>query len=134
MPFKNGWVQTIQGIKLLWHIVQNKGFSFLITRLLNQDSIENLFCHVRQYGAGKVYRPNSYQFISALKTYILNNLIYKHSSGANCQEDDNNILDNLQTFLKVENDLAPQLPDNNDNELLNVEVPGTNTETDDSNT
>jgi hypothetical protein len=74
MPFKDGWLNNIEGIKLIWHICNKIGFKFLRTRMLNQDPLENLFSIIRQYGAANV-NPTCFQFISALKTSILHNLL-----------------------------------------------------------
>lgn len=121
MPFKDGWIQTIKGIKILWLQLQQLGFKFLRTRALNQDSIENLFCNIRQYGSGNT-RPTCFQFISALKTATLNNLIHKHSAGANCEIDENSILDNLETFMdkEIESTFVEHPP--LQNELLQIQT------------
>jgi hypothetical protein len=73
MPFKDGWLNNIEGIKLIWHICKI-GFKFLRTRMLKQDPLENLFSIIRQYGAANV-NPTCFQFISVLKTSILHNLL-----------------------------------------------------------
>jgi hypothetical protein len=93
MPFKDGWLNNIEGIKLIWHICNEIGFKFLRTRMLNQDPLENLFSIIRQYGAANV-NPTCFQFISALKTSILHNLVGYKSYGENCEDDASHLLDN----------------------------------------
>lgn len=100
LPFKNGWIQTIRGVKEIWRSCKAKGFKYLRTRSLNQDALENLFASIRQCGAANT-NPTCYQFISALKTSIINNLTSFHSYGANCEKDGFGLLDNMQDFLDV---------------------------------
>lgn len=98
MPFKQGWIHTLKSMIGLWNELKIEGFQFLRTRAVNQDCLENLFATIRQYSAGNT-TPNCFQFVSAFKTAILNNLAFKKSLGTNCEIDNNNLLDNLQNFL-----------------------------------
>jgi hypothetical protein len=66
--------------------------------MLNQDPIENLFAVIRQCGAGNI-NPNCFQFISGLKTTVLNNLTSNKSCTENWEKDEGRILDNLRDFL-----------------------------------
>lgn len=121
MPFKQGWLNNIRAVKGIWEVCEKEGFQFLRTRALNQDSIENLFACIRQYGAANT-NPTCFQFISALKTSVLNNLILKTKSG-NCENDDCSLLDNLRDFLTYQDVLAKPLICDEDNELLILEIP-----------
>lgn len=76
---------------------------FLRTRSLNQDPIENFFAFIRSLHAAKT-NPNCFQFISAFQTTVLNNLITPHSRSTNCEKDDSSILDNLQSFLTLDDE------------------------------
>jgi hypothetical protein len=66
--------------------------------MLNQDPIENVFAVIRQCGAGNI-NPNCFQFISGLKTTVLNNLTSNKRCTENCEKDEDRILDNLRDFL-----------------------------------
>ncbi|KAJ8983229.1 hypothetical protein NQ317_005318 [Molorchus minor] len=79
---------------------QKMGFKYLRTRSLNQDPIENLFAGIRQYGSTNT-NPTCFQFISALKTSVLNSLIEPHARNQNCEQDNSTILDNLQSFINI---------------------------------
>ncbi|KAJ8979783.1 hypothetical protein NQ317_007691 [Molorchus minor] len=82
IPFKNGWLTTIKGTIELFKMCQKMGFKYLRTRSLNQDPIENLFAGIRQYGSTNT-NPTCFQFISALKTSVLNSLIEPHARNQN---------------------------------------------------
>ncbi|XP_039308510.1 uncharacterized protein LOC105202523 [Solenopsis invicta] len=71
--FVKGWEISIRSIITLWNSLQTVGLKYLNLRNLNQDSIENLFCQIRQHGISNT-APTCHQFIAALKTVILNNL------------------------------------------------------------
>jgi hypothetical protein len=122
MPFKHGWLNNIEGIKLIWHICNEIGFKFLRTRMLNQDPLENVFSIIRQYGAANV-NPTCFQFISALKTSILHNLVGYKSYGENCEDDASHLLDNLRHFLSVDKlKVKSKILEENENELLSCNV------------
>lgn len=95
--FINGWIITIQSIKELWKCLHDLGFNFISLRSLNQDPVENLFCIIRQHGITNT-NPTCHQFIAALKTSILNNLVLPINNG-NCEDDGCQPLDNLCTLL-----------------------------------
>jgi hypothetical protein len=121
MPFKHGWLNNIEAIKMLWNVCNKADFKFLRTRMLNQDPVENLFAVIRQYGAGH-NNPNCFQFISTLKTTILNNLISNKSYSENCEKDEGKIWDNLRNFLSQKEILTPSVNESV-NELLTLQVP-----------
>jgi hypothetical protein len=120
MPFKDGWIQTINAVKVLWGELHSQQFKFLRTRALNQDCVENIFSSIRQYGVGN-FKTNCYQFVSVLKTAILNNLVTR-ARAINCEIDEHNLLGILQEFLEPgSHSLAKPIVDHN--ELLDVELP-----------
>ena len=121
MPFKSGWLTTIEATKGLFEVCSEMGFQFLRTRSLNQDPLENTFAAIRNCGASNT-NPNCFQFLSAFKTSVLNNLIVPSSKGRNCENDDGRILDNLQSFLDVDSTIIP-LSDLEVNELESIEIP-----------
>ncbi|WP_165351345.1 hypothetical protein, partial [Enterobacter cloacae complex sp. 2DZ2F20B] len=88
--------------------------------MLNQDPLENLFSVIRQYGSGNS-NPSCFQFISALKTSILNNLIAYQAYGKNCEEDVGKLLDNLRIFLSSSSKPTNFQFTENINELVNLE-------------
>ena len=58
---------TIQALLMLWDILHKEhGVSFLLTRRLNQDCIENLFSVIRSKGAARD-NPDASQFRAALR-------------------------------------------------------------------
>lgn len=115
-------------MKSIWHNCEKVGFKYLRTRAFNQDSLDNTFAQVRQYGGGND-NPNCFRFIGALKTATLNNLIANHSSDSNCQEQEGIILDNLQDFLMEDNLHGnPIIVDDMDNEFLHLQPPYFNPE------
>ncbi|XP_063926054.1 uncharacterized protein LOC135139671 [Zophobas morio] len=120
MPFKEGWLNNIRGIRLLWQMCEKNEFKFLRTRMLNQDPLENLFSVIRQYGSGNS-NPSCFQFISALKTSILNNLIAYQAYGKDCEEDVGKLLDNLRIFLSSSSKPTNFQFTENINELVNLE-------------
>lgn len=70
----------------------------LKTRSLQQDPLENFFSTVRQYGGGNT-NPNCYQFVSCIKTALVNNLSSNKNFAKNCEDDDAQLLVNLREFL-----------------------------------
>lgn len=99
IPFKKGWLISIKGFLRLWKLCKESGFQHLALRYVNQDCLENLFCTLRQHGRGNRY-PLADQFISSLKTALLNNLIKSVSRNSNCETDDVDILENLRDYLE----------------------------------
>ncbi|XP_030746849.1 uncharacterized protein LOC115875516 [Sitophilus oryzae] len=122
MPFKSGWLTTIDATCQLWEICRELGFKFLRTRSLNQDPLENLFASIRNLGAQNT-TPNPYQLISCFKTSILNNLITP-TCNRNCEKDEAGILDNLQDFLQSDTNNTIPLPLFEVNELDTIKIPG----------
>ncbi|KAL1516131.1 hypothetical protein ABEB36_000052 [Hypothenemus hampei] len=75
------------------------GFKYLSTRRVNQDPLENFFGSLRSYGIRNV-NPTAHSFISSYKSLIVNNFNAHHSIQANCEADDNDVLNSLRCFLK----------------------------------
>jgi hypothetical protein len=91
--------------------------------MLNQNPIENLFAVIRQCGAGNI-NPNCFQFISGLKTTVLNNLTSNKSCTENWEKDEGRILDNLRDFLSQNLMLPSHITvTDNQNELIHFQVP-----------
>ncbi|CAG9771509.1 unnamed protein product [Ceutorhynchus assimilis] len=124
MPFKTGWLTTINATKELWSVCRNMGFKFLRTRSLNPDPLENQFSSIRHFGAENT-NPNCYQFVSCFKTSVLNNLVTPVSN-RNCEMDGTSILDNLQSFLNTDILDFVNLKKLESNEIENIILPSTN--------
>lgn len=92
MNFINGWLISISSLKMLWHSLNpTKDQSYVLyTRRLNQDCLENLFCYFRQQH-GNNTNPTPIDFSRSFKKHFCANY-FKHSSGANCIEDLDQIL------------------------------------------
>lgn len=107
-PSQNGWLTTITGIRLLWRKLSQlpapvgKTITYIVPRSINQDALENAFCSIRSY-CGSNSNPNVVQFVSALKTCIINGLVNQDVKlRANCEQDNSVILSNLKAFLLSE--------------------------------
>ena len=91
-----GWCITTKAILYLWEKLQHQGIaSFLVTRQLNQDPLENFFGAVRQQG-GNSDNPTPVQFIRAYRKLFHTNLLLVASG--NCEMDDNELIANLQSL------------------------------------
>lgn len=96
-PSQTGWIRTMNAVEKLWKNLQNMGVKTLSTRRLNQDPLENCFGCIR-YHCGSNNNPTIGQFISGIKTAILNNLRYI-SPKQNCADDMAVLNDNFKIFL-----------------------------------
>jgi hypothetical protein len=75
------------------------GMTFLNTRSINQDPLENFFCQIRQHG-GRNINPTPSQFQIFFKTLLLNNFTSSHSMNANCEhEESSNIISSVKKFF-----------------------------------
>lgn len=82
----------------MWEMLKKKGFKYLCLRRINQDPLENFFGRIRSHGVRNV-NPTCYSFICAYKSLIINNFSSCHSINANCEDDENSVLDNLKCLL-----------------------------------
>jgi len=81
-----GWQLTLSSVINLWHHLNSDfNFQFLLTRRLNQDSLENFFSVIRQRG-GSCVNPTSLTF-SRLFRQVCCNTLFKPVVGANCELD-----------------------------------------------
>ena len=97
----NGWLITLNSMISLWEkLFQSGTISFLVTRQLNQDSLEIFFGSIRQQG-GNSDNPTPIQFKRAYRKLFHTNLL-KITSG-NCEED----ADHSLTELSSVNDIVP---------------------------
>ena len=108
-----GWCLTLNAMISLWRKLYDEGaISFLATRRLNQDPLENFFGAIRQQG-GNSDNPTAIQFKRAYRKLFHTNLLTIASG--NCETDKDKPLvelGNLQGFatsLSEPNDNASQL-------------------------
>ena len=97
-PCVKNWIHTLKGFRYLWTILQEEGLNLLCSRKINQDPVENFFCRIRNHGAW-VVNPTCQSFINSVKTLMINDFVGVHSLGANCQDDDAVLMDNLKNFI-----------------------------------
>jgi len=97
--FIKGWEISIRSIIALWNSLKVVGLKYLNLRNLNQDSVENLFCQIRQHGVSNT-APTCHQFIAALKTVGLNNLSEPITKTANCKDDYTEHVCSFRNFIK----------------------------------
>lgn len=82
--FINGWLISINSLLKLWVLLKTHNFTFLLTRRLNQDCLENFFGCIRQQ-SGNAINPTPTQFIKAFEKLFYLKLL--QSKNTNCQED-----------------------------------------------
>ncbi|CAI6355983.1 unnamed protein product [Macrosiphum euphorbiae] len=93
--FINGWLVSISGLQMLWKSLnsnQNQPY-YISTCCLNQDSLENLIGVFRQQHGNNI-NPTPIQFIQSFKK-IFCLQYFKHSPGANCLEDFDQVLTHI---------------------------------------
>ena len=85
-----GLIQTIKGVQEVWKLCQAAGCTFLCTRRLNQDALENFFGIVRQRGGG-TDSPDPIHFRHLYKHASLNDLLLVPAT-SNCADDGDRLL------------------------------------------
>jgi len=95
--FIKGWQTTIRSIIFIWNNLRSQGLQYLNLKSFNQDPLENLFGQIRQHGITNTH-PTCHQFVSALKTIVVNSLSSPVSNG-NCENDNCQSLANFTKFL-----------------------------------
>lgn len=103
VPSINNLKFSIRGmLHLCKALISEKKFKFVLTGLLNQDTLENFFSYIRSHRVRDT-NPNPTHFVSSYKTLIVNNYMAKHSPGSNCRKEPYcEGLDNLREFLTGE--------------------------------
>lgn len=96
-------ISSIKGTRKLCEKLFALGFTVVSVRRFNQDALENLFGCIRSY-CGCNTRPTVRDFKSAYCTAIVNNLSYKQSINANCEDDKSEpFLRNLNALFELAN-------------------------------
>lgn len=91
-------MRTLNAIKRVYNNLKKYNLSTLSVRRLNQDPLENCFGCIRS-NCGCNPNPTSVQFIAALKTSIITNII-NNNKNRNCLDDNNELLNNFKVFLR----------------------------------
>jgi len=84
------WQITIKSIIQLWDKLKLLNFSYLRTRRINQDCVENFFGTIRQQG-GNSLNPTPIQFARAFKK-LFSIKFLQHSEAQNCAQDNDQML------------------------------------------
>lgn len=100
-PTFQNWVFTLKNFIILLSVLKSVGFKQVSPRFLNQDPLENFFGKIRQRGV-RFTNPTCTSFVNFYKSLLVNNLIGKQSVGANCEEDNCDILLTLKKFLSTD--------------------------------
>ncbi|CAI6377341.1 unnamed protein product [Macrosiphum euphorbiae] len=113
IPTIKNWEMTIKGFQTLSKALHIKGIQSLLPRVLNQDSLENLFGGIRSVGCSN---PTCSIFMSSYKTLLLNNLVSSHSPGANCEDFTEGCLLTYKNLFSIRQE-TPEMP------LLSCDLP-----------
>ena len=96
---QDGWIHTLNSLRCLWEDLHaNYDFTSLSLRRLNQDALENFFAQIRLAGQWS-QNPTVTQFISAVKTALVDCLTNSKVRGSNCELDDLTFLASLNALL-----------------------------------
>ncbi|KAF9405134.1 hypothetical protein HW555_014002 [Spodoptera exigua] len=116
VPSIKNWIHNIRTVKDFWqYLTKEYNITSLLMRNLNQEyPVENFFSSVRSHGVRNI-NPTCLQFENIYKTLLVNNLCSNHSLGANCEEDTNKMLHNLDVLLMNN---PPEPPRNNDDDKI----------------
>lgn len=87
LPFKKGLLVTLSSFRVLaQRLIEEKGFSYVLTRRLNQDSVENVFATMRRDGGGFNDNPEVPSAVQRLRMIACTKLIDPCvSSFSNCE-------------------------------------------------
>lgn len=109
---------TINGLLHLWESWLTQKFTFVLTRRLNQDGLENFFGTIRQQN-GNCINPTAIQFQRTFKKLLCVKLF--HSGTENCEGDADKMLlrlRDIQNHTSVEETAPLQFPEPTNNEPI----------------
>jgi len=96
-------------IQLFYHLRENAGFDYILTRRLNQDCLENHFGKIRSEN-GNCINPTAIQFHRTFRRMQCVNLL--NSGTENCEADSDQMLlrlsDCQQDFVPQDTDIVPE--------------------------
>lgn len=111
VPSLTSWVKSIEAFLALTKDLHSAGLKSILLRHINQDPLENFFGAIRAHGL-RNNMPSAHAFINAYKSLLICNITSYKSVGANCEEDNFELLQSLKNIL-TEN--QPQLETSNAN-------------------
>lgn len=96
------WIVTINSILQLWNHLQQSSvpIQYLLTRRLNQDSLENFFRAIRKQ-SGNAFNPTPIQFYHSFKKLF--SIDYIKVDSGNCTADEESILIRCQDVKETQN-------------------------------
>lgn len=122
---------TIHSFLQLWNFLKGNSFSFVFTRRLNQDCLENFFGSIRQQ-SGNASNPTPIQFTRAFKKLVCLNY-FQHSEGSNCDEDFDSLLTKVTDIQNFVFNELPKPSNESDSKSVKIScidyrdnLPGTN--------
>ena len=96
----DGWINSLKSMISIWKTLYEDGtVSYLVTRQLNQDPLENFFGSIRQQG-GNSDNPTPIQFKRAYRKLFHTNLL--RISTGNCEEDTDQPLTKLSSLQEIQ--------------------------------
>ena len=94
------WRVNISAVLDLWSDLQSEGYNYLRTRLISQDSLENLFGVLRAMGITND-NPTPAQLRDLLKKAMISDVLELRSpEGGNCESDQARYLFDLASIVK----------------------------------
>lgn len=107
MKFITGFKISINSIIHLWDFLKSKNVTFLFTRRLNQDPLENLFGIIRQQNSN-CPNPTAIQFQRSFRKMFCVRLL--NSGTQNCENDMDNLLLRVSDVIKDNTSLPDIAP------------------------
>lgn len=69
-PSLNGWIEYLKTLPVVWQMLKERGFTFMKTGYINQDSLENFFGFVKSRGVRYV-SPSCHQTEGIYKALLV---------------------------------------------------------------
>lgn len=114
----NCWQITIQGIIELWELLKNYNFSYLRTRRLNQDCLENFFGSIRKQD-GNSLNPTPIQFSRAFKK-LFSLRFLQYSDTQNCAPDKDEMLNIFNKTSCNNNNIQSEFVPSSTQKILDI--------------
>jgi hypothetical protein len=118
IKFLNCFKITISGLLHLWNFQLGDKYSFLLTRRMNQDVLENFFGTIRQQN-GNCINPTAIQFQRSFKKVMCIKLF--HSGTENCEGDGDKMLLRLNDINAEETPSKTPAPINNNEAIVDFD-------------
>jgi hypothetical protein len=118
IKFLNCFKITISGLLHLWNFQLGDKYSFLLTRRMNQDVLENFFGTIHQQN-GNCINPTAIQFQRSFKKVMCIKLF--HSGTENCEGDGDKMLLRLNDINVQETPSETPAPNNNNEAIVDFD-------------